>query len=171
MVVRNQEVRRDILSLAYKRASERWLRISDHFSTSRREGNRHCLSSTGCETSRKPWLSMSCRSQRQVHSTHTEAQSSVGLSVPDTKDQGPLAGMHIPTAAVVRPAQQRVIGIIGARQRILNTGTTWTTSTNRHVSGGHAIHQMSDIKRHNKKVYSIYRQTCSESGIFCIQLG
>ncbi len=54
--------------------------------------------------------------------THTEAQSSVGLSIPDTKDQGPLAGMHFPTAAVVRPAQRSVIGIIGARQRVLNRG-------------------------------------------------
>ena len=56
----------------------------------------------------------------KFHSTHAEAQSSVGLSVPGAKDQRPLAGMHIPTAAVVRPAQRSVIGIIGARQRVLN---------------------------------------------------
>lgn len=47
-------------------------------------------------------------------STHTKEQSSVGLSVPGTKHQGPLAGMHIPTAAVGRPAQRSIIGIIGA---------------------------------------------------------
>ncbi len=36
------DVRRDIiLSLAYKRTSERWLRVSDHFSALRRKGNRH----------------------------------------------------------------------------------------------------------------------------------
>lgn len=51
--------------------------------------------------------------QELMSSTHTEAQSSVGLSVPCTKDKGPLAGMHIPTAAVVGPAQRSVIGIIG----------------------------------------------------------
>lgn len=33
--------------------------------------------------------------------------------------------MHVPTAAVVRPAQWSVIGIKGARQRVLNRGTTW----------------------------------------------
>lgn len=60
-----------------------------------------------------------------VHSTHTEAQSSVGLSVSGTKHQRPLAGMHFPTAAVVRPAQRSIMGIIGARQRVLNRGTTW----------------------------------------------
>lgn len=67
------------------------------------------------------WLSMKLQElTTSVDSTHTEAQSSVGLSVPGAKHQGPLAGMHIPTAAVVRPAQWSVIGIIGARQRVLN---------------------------------------------------
>lgn len=40
-----------------------------------------------------------------------------------------MAGMHIPTAAVVRPAQRSIMGIIGARQRILNRGTA---RSNRH---------------------------------------
>lgn len=65
-------------------------------------------------------------------STHTEAQRCAGLSVPGPKDQGPLAGMHVPTAGVARPAQWRVIGIKGAWQRILNRGRHGTASTNRH---------------------------------------
>lgn len=81
----------------------------------------------GCETSRD-WKThgsgTSCGSQLGVDSTHTEAQRSVGLSLPGDKDKRPLAGMHVPTAAVVRAAQRSGIGIKGARQRVLNTGTT-----------------------------------------------
>lgn len=51
--------------------------------------------------------------------THTEAQ--VGLSIPATKHQGALAGMHVPIVSVLRPAQWEVIEMIGARQSILTT--------------------------------------------------
>lgn len=66
--------------------------------------------SGGCETSRN----LACTAPNFRLGTHTEAQSREGLSVPGAKDQGPLAGMHVPTAGVVRPARRRVIGIKGA---------------------------------------------------------
>lgn len=72
--------------------------------------------------------------------------------------------MHIPIAAVVRPAQRSVIGIIGARQHILNRGTTWNNQhqpTCQPWPSNPANERWH--KRHNKKVYSIYRQTCSEA--------
>lgn len=71
----------------------------------------HTRPSEGCETSRKLRPSPHCSF---TFGTHTEAQRCAGLSVPGPKDQGPLAGMHVPTAGVVRPAQWRVIGIKGA---------------------------------------------------------
>lgn len=145
-----------IFSLAYKRTSETWLpSICDHFNIGERRKQTFPslvkdvkLAGTGY-----PGFSMSCRSDLRVDSTHTEAQSSVGLSVPDTKDQGPLAGMHIPTAAVVRPAQRIVIGIIGARQRVLMTRNI----QHQQVSGGHAMHQMSDdIIKNTTKRFKAY---------------
>lgn len=129
----------------------------------KREGNRHFCTSTGCETSSnwKPLvLAWAARANSTVvHGTHTEAQSSVGLSIPDTKDQGALAGMHFPTAAVVRPAQRSVIGIIGARQRVLNGGDDMEQPAPTDKSAvAMQIHRMSvDMKRHNKEVYSVYK--------------
>lgn len=69
------------------------------------------FTSDGSKTSRKPRPSPGCSFRL---GTHAEAQRCAGLSVPGPKDQGALAGMHAPTAAVVRPAQWRVIGIKGA---------------------------------------------------------
>lgn len=57
---------------------------------------------------------LACTAANFRFGTHTEAQSCAGLSVPGAKDQGPLAGMHVPTAGEARPARWRVMEIKGA---------------------------------------------------------
>lgn len=78
------------------------------------------------------------RGGRGLSSTHAEAQGgSEGQSVPGAKQQAALAAVHVPTAAVERPAQSRAGPVIGAGQRALNTTHTHTQhAAAQQASGG-----------------------------------
>lgn len=106
--------------LCVKRTTERQL-VQVYFLVLGRRTRQFPLVSKGCESSEKwdLWLGMSSRSQLLFHFTHTESQGSAGLPVHATEHQGPLAGMHTPTAAVVRLAQRRSIENTGERQYVL----------------------------------------------------
>lgn len=70
--------------------------------------------------------------------------------------------MHVPTAAVVRPAQRSVIGIIGARQRVLTgEGRHGTSSTDKDTSAVGPCNPPDDMKRHNRE-FEQHIQTCMQ---------
>lgn len=121
------------------------MEVSAHFPASRREANSHCLIVKDVKLAGSGGF--------PVDGTHAEAQGSAGLSLSGIKEQRASAGMHVPTAAVVRPAQRSRIGIIGARERVLSGGR------GRPVSGGHAIHRTRQRHRHrHREVYTAYRE-------------
>lgn len=103
---------------------------------------------------------LACTAANFRFGTHTKAQSCAGLSVPGVKDQGTLAGMHVPTAGVVWPAQRRVIGIKGAWQCTLSRRRHGTSSTNRHQRRPCNAPNKFEQKRQRKCWH-----TCSEWGI------